>query len=49
MTSLRPHFDIGKRLCNLLALRKVGFSANRRLLHAQTISHDPMIGDTVFS
>ena len=41
-------FGIGKRLCNLPALRKVGFSANRRLLHAQTISHDPIIGDTVF-
>ena len=41
-------FEIGKRLCNLPALRKVGFSANRRLLDAQTISHDPIIGDTVF-
>jgi hypothetical protein len=42
-------FRIGKRLCNLPALREVGFSANRRLLHAQTISHDPTIGDTVFT
>jgi hypothetical protein len=42
-------FGIGKRLCNLPALRKVGFSANRRLLDAQTISHDPIIGDTVFN
>jgi hypothetical protein len=42
-------FWIGKRLCNLPALREVGFSANRRLLHAQTISHDPIIGDTVFT
>ncbi|MBF6558424.1 MAG: hypothetical protein IVW52_20210 [Acidimicrobiales bacterium] len=42
-------FWIGKRLCNLPALREVGFSANRRLLHAQTISHDPIIGDTVFN
>ena len=41
-------FWIGKRLCNLPALREVGFSANRRLLHAQTISHDPIIGHTVF-
>jgi hypothetical protein len=41
-------FGIGKRLCNLPALREVGFSANRRLLDAQTISHDPIIGDTVF-
>jgi hypothetical protein len=42
-------FGIGKRLCNLPALREVGFSANRRLLDAQTISHDPMIGDAVFN
>jgi hypothetical protein len=42
-------FGIGKRLCNLPALREVGFSANRRLLDAQTISHDPVIGDTVFN
>ena len=42
-------FWIGKRLCNLPALREVGFSANRRLLDAQTISHDPIIGDTVFT
>jgi hypothetical protein len=41
-------FWIGKRLCNLPALREVGFSANRRLLGAQTISHDPIIGHTVF-
>jgi hypothetical protein len=42
-------FGIGKRLCNLSALRKVGFCANRRLLDAQTISHDPIIGDIVFN
>jgi len=42
-------FGIGKRLCNLPALREVGFSANRRLLDAQTISHDPILGDTVFN
>ena len=42
-------FGTGKRLCNLPALRKVGFSANRRLLYAQAISHDPVIGDTVFN
>ena len=41
-------FGIGKRLYNLPALREVGFSANRRLLDAQTISHDPIIGDAVF-
>jgi hypothetical protein len=42
-------FSIGKRLCNLPALREVGFSANRRLLDCQTISHDPIIGDVVFN
>jgi hypothetical protein len=42
-------FGIGKRLCNLPALREVGFSANRRLLDAQTISHDPIIGEHVFA
>jgi hypothetical protein len=30
-------FGIGKRLANLPALRQVGFQANRRLLHVQTI------------
>ncbi|MGH7263729.1 MAG: hypothetical protein ACREMB_02595, partial [Candidatus Rokuibacteriota bacterium] len=33
-------FEIGKRLSNLSALRKVGFQANRRLLDVQRISHD---------
>lgn len=33
-------FAIGKRLCNLPLLRKVGFEANRRLLHVQRLSHD---------
>jgi hypothetical protein len=42
-------FGIGKRLCNLPALRQVGFSANRRLLQAERIDHDPMIGDEVFN
>ena len=37
-------FGIGKRLCNLPALREVGFSANRRLLAVQRLSHDPTIG-----
>jgi hypothetical protein len=40
-------FGIGRRLCNLPALREV--PANRRLLDVQTISHDPIIGDTVFN
>jgi hypothetical protein len=42
-------FDIGKRLCNLSALRKVGFQANRRLLDVQRISHDCAIGETAFA
>jgi hypothetical protein len=37
-------FGIGKRLHNLPALREVGFSANRRLLTVQRISHDPAAG-----
>ena len=41
-------FGIGKRLHNLPALREVGYRANRRLLDVQRISHDPIIGDTVF-
>jgi hypothetical protein len=37
-------FRIGKRLTNLPALREVGFSANRRLLRLQRLSHDPITG-----
>jgi hypothetical protein len=37
-------FGVGKRLTNLPALRQIGFSANRRLLAAQTLSHDPITG-----
>jgi hypothetical protein len=37
-------FRIGKRLTNLPALREIGFSANRRLLHVQRLSHDPITG-----
>ena len=42
-------FDIGKRLVNLPALRQIGFSANRRLLDVQRISHDCVIGEQVFN
>jgi hypothetical protein len=42
-------FGIGKRLCNLPALREVGFSANRRLLAVQRLSHDPTIGTTAIT
>ena len=36
-------FGIGKALHNLPALREVAFAANRRLLHVQKLSHDPMV------
>jgi hypothetical protein len=41
-------FDLGKRLPNLAALRRVGFQANRRLLHVQTISQDCAVGEDAF-
>src|SRR3954449_5675324 len=42
-------FRIGKRLTNLPALREVGFSANRRLLGVQRLSHDPARGAETFA
>ncbi len=42
-------FGIGRGLTNLPALRQCGFQANRRLLRVQTLSHDCMIGEEVFS
>ena len=42
-------FGIGKRLCNLPALRQVGFPANRRLLDVERLSHDPTLGDDAFA
>ena len=41
-------FAIGKRLANLPDLRQVGFSANRRLLDVQSLSHDCAIGEAAF-
>jgi hypothetical protein len=41
-------FSIGKRLHNLPAVREIGFSANRRLLHVQRISQDCTIGEDAF-
>jgi len=38
-------FSIGKRLCNLPALRQVGFQANRRLLEVERLSHDCAVGE----
>jgi len=43
------HFDIGKRLTNLPALCEVGFTANRRLLDVQRLSHDPARGRETFT
>ena len=44
-------FGLSKRLTdqNLTALRQIGFSANRRLLGVQTISHDPIRGARAFA
>jgi hypothetical protein len=42
-------FGLTKRLTNLPALRQIGFTANRRLLRAQTISHDPIRGARAFT
>ena len=37
-------FGLAKRLTNLPALRQIGFTANRRLLGVQRLSHDPIRG-----
>jgi len=37
-------FGLSKRLTNLPALRQIGFTANRRLLGVQRLSHDPIHG-----
>src|SRR4051794_33346763 len=42
-------FNIGRRLTNLPALRQIGFSANRRLLDVQRLSHDPADGTTTLT
>ena len=41
-------FQIGKRLKNLPALRQIGFQANRRLLHVQSLSQDCLLGEDAF-
>jgi hypothetical protein len=41
-------FSIGRRLCNLPALREVGLQANRRLLDVERLTHDPHLGDQGF-
>ena len=42
-------FTINKGLTNLPAMRKVGFQANRRLLHVEHISHEPAVGHKAFT
>jgi hypothetical protein len=42
-------FGIGRRLCNLPALRQVGNTANRRLLDVERLPSDPAIGAEAFS
>jgi len=37
-------FGLSKRLTNLPALRQIGFTANRRLLGVQRLSHNPIRG-----
>src|SRR5659263_648567 len=41
-------FGLSKRLTNLAALRQIGFPANRRLLGAPRLSHDPVRGAQAF-
>jgi hypothetical protein len=42
-------FGLSKRLMNLPALRQIGFTANRRLLGVQRLSHDPIRGAQAFT
>jgi len=42
-------FNIGRRLCNLPALREVGNHANRRLLDVERLPSDPTIGAEAFT
>lgn len=42
-------FAVGRRPRNLPALRSIGFTANRRLLDVQRLSHDATIGEDALS
>jgi hypothetical protein len=44
INNTRDH-SIGKRLCNLPALRQVGFQANRRILEVERLSQDCAVGE----
>lgn len=39
---------LGRRLCNLPALRAIGFAANRRMLEVERISQDCHLAESVF-
>ena len=41
-------FGVGRRLCNLPELRRIGLAANRRVLEVEKISHDCQIGIEAF-
>jgi hypothetical protein len=41
-------FGVGRRLCNLPALRQIGFGANRRILEVEKLTHDCTIGQQSF-
>jgi len=41
-------FQVGRALRNLPALREIGFTANRRLVRAESLSHDCLLGDDQF-
>jgi hypothetical protein len=41
-------FAIGRRLCNLPALRAIGFEANRRVLEVEHITQDCQLAESVF-
>jgi hypothetical protein len=42
-------FGVGRRLKNLPALREIGFTANRRVLEVERLSHDCQIGEQSFA
>ena len=42
-------FDVGRRLRNLDDLKRIGFTANRRLLGVQRLSHDCTLGADVLA
>src|SRR5580692_11716092 len=41
-------FGVGRRLCNLPALRQIGFGANRRILELEKLTHDCSLGQQSF-